>query len=243
MKTLKHAALDTNLTCDSLAILCFMYYKKDVTQADIQNHFNKSRSWCFRHMKLLKAHGYISSIKLQGGPEQQLTWDWIVNLKADIHELVEDTPSRPPSMKWLDPLTTDKTQYSLSEYYLQYNFPMPKTVEELVQAKQIGMRVWAMITKNYVGWINAETINKTLGTNPNEEALRKAWEQWNLSGYKPNNVRGILEWYTQLAKDINSTPWSYRSKNGTSSRRSKKVRKEHGTTTVKHEEIEYATLS
>jgi hypothetical protein len=133
--------------------------------------------------------------------------------------------------KLLDPLTAPKSfDYALGEFYIENKHPLPETEDEWNEAVKPGMKCWAQITRNFVGWVNAEEINKTLGDTPNAQALDKAWKKWNTFPYQTNNLHGILGWYNAFCKDINAQPWEYkrRNNNGAGKNYRKPIRKEHG---------------
>ena len=136
-------------------------------------------------------------------------------------------------MRWIDPLLVSEEDYTLQQFYLEHNFPIPDDPIYWEEAKKAGMQLWAEIARSFPGWFNASLINKILGSTPNRKAFQIAWEKWVFHGFKPGNAKGITDWYTDLNIDIKAEPWNKNkwseSKNGTGHKRySKKSRKEHG---------------
>lgn len=215
----------------------------------VLKRFNKKRSWWARNLQPLKDGNYITHLKLKGGPNEHWIHEYFVAEKEPVTpKILLDAPPYTRNMKWVDPLTTEPETYDLSGFYLDNGFPAPQKPEELQQARQAGMKLWTTVTKNYVGWGNAEQINEVLGNQPNPKALAKAWKEWKFSGYRRSNVRGILDWYTILISDIKAQPWNskHRSKsngNATTKRNSREIPKEHGNSKIKYNSEEFTSIT
>lgn len=248
MKTFRQAVSDPNIPPNSLSILAYMTDHPKATMHKVLKRFNKKRSWWTRNLKPLRDGNYITHLKLKGGPNEQWLHEYFVAEKETVTPEILPVSQAPYTrhMKWVDPLTTEPDTYDLAGFYLDHGFPVPQKPEELQQAKQPGMKAWATITKNYVGWGNAQQINEMLGDNPNQKALAIAWKEWKFSGYRTSNVRGILDWYTILTKNPEAEPWSNKQRsnnNATTRRNSKGIPKEHGNSEIKYTSEEFTRIA
>ncbi len=250
MKTLQQAVEDPKIPSNSLAILTYMTDNPNTTMHKVLERFKKQRGWWTRHLKPLKDNNYITYLKLKDGHNEQWVHEYFVeNKQKQIEEVVTQTVTEiPAGMKWVDPLTASQEDYDITAFYLEYKFPAPKSQHEIQEAKQPGMKLWARVTRNYVGWGNAEQINEILNDNPNQKALAIAWKEWKFSGYRTSNVRGILDWYSLLAQDIKAQPWSNKQRsngngNGTTKQRGSTIRKEHGNSSVKYNQDDFTSIT
>lgn len=248
MKTLRQAVEDPGVPPNSLSILAYMTEHPKTTMHKVLKRFNKKRSWWTRNLQPLKDGNYITHLKLKGGPNEHWIHEYFVAEKESVTPEVLPVSSAPYTrhMKWIDPLTTKPETYDLAGFYLDLGFPVPNKPEEIQQAKQPGMKTWATVTKNYVGWGNAEEINAKLGNSPNQKALAIAWKEWKFSGYRQSNARGILDWYSILDKDITAEPWNSKQRsnsNGSARRNNQKVRKEQEKPSSEYNPDDYTSIA
>ncbi|NCF68782.1 MAG: hypothetical protein GWP61_22710, partial [Chloroflexi bacterium] len=86
-------------------------------------------------------------------------------------------------------------------------FPAPRSLKERELLKHPGAMAWLELDLPWPGWQRLELISHCLGPKPQADALRKARDLWLLSGYKPSNMRGILDWYEQICLDDQWRPY------------------------------------
>ena len=222
--------------------------------------FNISERTLSRKIKKLIRYGYIQR-KHEG-----MQWVfWISDVPKDfkdpkviailreetkkglgISEPVYKPPSKKKAIKLLDPLTTSPEDIELAQYFMNYGFAIPKTTRQWTEARKPGISTWADITEHALDWIAVPLVNQMLQEPINEMALNKAWQKWTGRNYNPSNVDGILEWYSELCKDIEAEPWnrSNRGKNnhGRHIKSSGQSRKEHGISNIEAKESDYSTI-
>lgn len=226
MNKVHRAAKDDRVTIPMFAVLAYLAINPDASMDDVCHRFGRQKSWYYKIITSLEKIGY--------GPE------------AAKATPVKKTPAPPPPtppnpMKWVDPLTTNNDDYELIKFYLSHNHPKPEGEEQLRQAALPGMMLWARVTNNYVGWVNAPTINKAIGKEANVEALKTAWLKWNSFGYRKQNISGILDWYKELALDEKAEPWNNRRSNDNRGR-TNGISREHGESKTEIGSVEFGTV-
>lgn len=97
--------------------------------------------------------------------------------------------------------------------------PVPETIKrqkrragiedsepDVIAAAPAALRVLARLSGYWPGTDVADALVDRLGAAPDEAALARAVELWRLSGNKPTNWLGIIDWYDELRRAPDWTP-------------------------------------
>lgn len=77
---------------------------------------------------------------------------------------------------------------------------------ELISTAPEALRLLARLSGYWPGTDVADALAARLGAAPDEAALARAVELWRLSGNKPTNWLGIIDWYDELRRAPDWTP-------------------------------------
>ena len=77
---------------------------------------------------------------------------------------------------------------------------------ELISTAPEALRLLARLSGYWPGTDVADALAARLGAAPDEPALARAVELWRLSGNKPTNWLGIIDWYDELRRAPDWTP-------------------------------------
>lgn len=83
----------------------------------------------------------------------------------------------------------------LQSWFDEHKIPPPRTTEEITLIRSPAGQLWLNVTMRWPGWPSLRRIVQSIGSAPDEAALRKTWGDWELNGYSPRNIAGILEKY------------------------------------------------
>jgi hypothetical protein len=84
---------------------------------------------------------------------------------------------------------------------LEMNAPAPATAGEQALLAHPATLLWVATTERWPGYGALPGIVERLGEAPDAEALRRAWQLWLLSHYRPDNALGVLDWYREICAD------------------------------------------
>lgn len=86
------------------------------------------------------------------------------------------------------------------------DLPSPRTADEWTTLCSPEGITWIEATGYWPGYDVLGQLGGKFGPEPSEEILSKAWELWTLSGFKKNNVLGVIDFYNSVKADPNWTP-------------------------------------
>lgn len=163
------------------------------------------------------------------------------------HQQPAHTDEEPHYAKFLDPIRQDNEHLEILQFFMKYGFAAPKTQKEWEEAKKPGIRAWAEITETPLDWQAARLLNKRIVEPINKTALEIAWERWTSTSYRKQRAIGVIEWYEELCKDINATPWNagrqqYGKKKYATKRSTGHSSKQHGTASAKYNENDFTKV-
>lgn len=129
-----------------------------------------------------------------------------------------------------------KRRSTISDYFREENIPVPQEEELWTKVEHPAVVHWLMITSKWPGYSNLDYIIEQL-SNPNLDALAQSWKLWIASGYSPNNLVGVFEWYRHIVTDNTWTPTRLRrNQNGKSRTHSKADAKQNAGTSTSDEQ-------
>ena len=94
----------------------------------------------------------------------------------------------------------------LFEWLVSNGIPMPRGDDQERAIRSPGVLMYVDVTNRWPGWQTAEFLERELGPEPKRAQLERAFELWCASGYRPQNTRGIMDWYGCLLDDPNWKP-------------------------------------
>lgn len=86
------------------------------------------------------------------------------------------------------------------------NAPHPATDLEKRQAAHPATWCWLDAGFIWPGYENIQVVIDKIGDSPSLPALRTAKQKWSMSGYRLDNLLGILDWYKNIEADPNWEP-------------------------------------
>lgn len=151
--------------------------------------------------------------------------------------------------KGMNHATMSQADLELTNFFAKYGFAMPKTPKEWEEARKPGIKAWAKVTETPLDWQAARLLNKRIIEPINMAALEIAWERWTSTSYRKERAIGVIEWYEELCKDMNATPWNrgqtqsqYRRKSNAPKRPVQSSDGQHGRSTTKYKEEDFKVL-
>lgn len=85
------------------------------------------------------------------------------------------------------------------EFCLSNQIPAPNSEEQWSIIEHPNVIAWMVVTNKWRGWTSAEYIRDAMGDRPaSKAALKHANTLWIASGYRPDNLIGIIEWYHEI---------------------------------------------
>lgn len=207
---------DKGLSFDSLGVLVYLLSKPDnwqVKTKELQKRGGCGQSKMLRILKELEEEGYLARNK-KPGKAGRFIWDIVIYenkyanpIFAPTMEPPEKLPTKqePPKDLSLSHIDTP-LKATMSRYLASEGIPIPDNEADWDLITHIAAASWITITKSFPGYNKLQFLVDRIGDKPDTVAIANAYVFWINSGYNPNNLTGMMEWYELIKADPAWTP-------------------------------------
>jgi hypothetical protein len=210
---------DIGLSFDSLGVLAYLLSKPDnwqVKTKELQKRGGCGQSKMLRILKELETEGYLARSK-KAGEAGRFIWDIV------IYENKYKNPKFAPRIeppKEPEPPKDTALRTTMSRYLASEGIPVPDNEKDWELICHPATAAWITTTKSFPGYKRLQFLISVIGDKPDTMAIANAYVFWTNSGYNPDNLVGMLEWYDEIKRDPEWTPGAKYSKGNNNGRHS-----------------------